>query len=523
MVDQPAPARAPLLVGVDVGTTNIKALVVDLDGRVVASASAPTPIVYPRPEWAEYDAEILWRVSAGAIREALTRIDDTDRVQGIAFASMGETAVPLDAAGAATGPAIAWFDKRTRAEVDWIVAQVGQDRLFEISGLAPDPIYGLCKLLWHKRHRPEAFARTCKWLNVADFFAWKLTGEMATDFSLACRTYALDLGALRWSDAILSTVGVAPSLLAPLARSGLAVGRVSAEGAAATGLPRHCVVAAGGHDHLVGALAVDAMRPGLLLNSTGTTEAVLMGTTRPGRDPALGRSGYAQGVIVVEQPIWYVIGGLFTAGGAIEWFRRAVAIGADYETLVAEAEAAPAGSLGVGFLPHLRLGTAPRPDSHARGAFFGLNTDITRGCLFRAVLEGIAADSLLCGEGMLELIPAPPPDEVRVIGGLTRNKLYMKIKASLVGRPIAMVDLPDSVAIGAALLAGLGAGCYQNLADAHGRLRPSLTEIRPDPGLVGFYDRLVREVYAPAVRLMQPVHERVHILQTDRGGPTAVG
>ena len=367
----PTDATGPLLVGVDAGTTNTKAIVVDVAGRVIAVASEPTPIAYPQPEWAEYDGERLWQSSARAIRAALDQVPDPERVAGIAFASMGETAVPLDAAGQPTGPAIAWFDRRTRAEVAEIERRIGTERLFAISGLAPNPIFGLCKLLWHRSHRPDAFARMVRWLNIADYLAWRLCGEMATDYSLASRTFALDLTALAWSAEVLGALEVDAALMAPLAPSGRRVGTVSAEAAAATGLPRHCAVAVGGHDHVVGALAADAMRPGVLLSSTGTTEAQLMGVAAPGRDPALGRAGFSQGVIVVDEPVWYVVGGLFTAGAAIDWFRREVAGGADYATLIEEAAAAPPGSLGAGFLPQLRLGTPPRPDAYARGAFSG--------------------------------------------------------------------------------------------------------------------------------------------------------
>jgi xylulokinase len=500
-------AAGPLLVGVDAGTTNTKAIVVDPAGTVIAVASEPTPIAYPRPEWAEYDGESLWQSSARAIRAALAQVADPGRVVGIAFASMAETAVPLDAAGQPTGPAIAWFDKRTRAEVEEIGRRIGVDRLFAISGLAPNPIFGLCKLLWHRRHRPDAFARTVKWLNVADYLAWRLCGEMATDHSLACRTYALDITTLRWSEEVLDALAVEPSLMAPLVASGQRLGVVSPEAAAATGLPRHCVVAVGGHDHPVGALAADAMRPGVLLCSTGTTEAQLMGLAAPAHDPALGRAGYSQGVIVVDEPVWFVVGGLSTAGAAVDWFRRTMAGGADHATLIEEAAATPPGSLGAGFLPQLRLGTPPHPDVYARGAFFGLSTDTTRGCLFRAVLEGMAADTHRCALAMAALAEAPPPDAIRVIGGLTRNSLYMRIKASLAGQPLTVVELPDAVAIGAALLAGLGAGLYQGLADAQQRLRRAEAVVAPDPTEHAFYARFVDEVHAPAYPRLRPVHE----------------
>jgi len=514
----------PLLLGVDAGTTNTKAVVVDAGGRLVAEATRPTPIAYPRPEWAEYAGEGLWQSAVEAIRGALAGLDDPARVRGAAFASMAETAVPLDEDGEATGPAIAWFDGRAREEMAVIVERVGERRLFDITGLAPTPIFGLCKLLWHKRHRPDAFARTRRWLNVADYLAWRLTGVMATDPSLACRTMAFDLGTLDWSRPILDAVEVAPGLMAPLAPSGRALGRITPAAAEATGLAADCIVAVGGHDHIVGALAADAMRPGVMLQSTGTTEAVMMALERPVGDPRLGEQGYAQGALVLEaRSVYYLLGGLFTAGGSIEWFRRSMAGGADYATLVGEAEAAPPGSLGAGFLPQLRMGTPPRPDAHARGAFFGLSTDIDRGCLFRAVLEGIAADSRLCGDGMLALSRTSAPEAVRVIGGLTRNRLYLRIKAAMMGRPVTVVELADSVAMGAALLAGLGAGVFADLETALRAMRSEEEAVAPDPDEAVFYARLLDDVYRDAAPTLRPLHEAVRRCPWEGGGGVSEG
>lgn len=509
----------PLLVGVDAGTTNTKAVVFTSEGRVVAQASSPTPIHYPRPEWAEYEAESLWTTAADAIRTAMDQVEDPARVQGIAFASMGETAVPIARDGSATGPAIAWFDKRARAEVADIVARVGQDRLFAISGLAPEPIFGLCKLLWQQRHRAEAFAATTKWLNTADYLAWRLSGEMATDYSLACRTFALDLSALAWSEEILAAVEVDRALMAPLVRSGAVVGRVNEAGSNATGLPRHCVVAAGGHDHVIGAVAADAMRPGVLLQSTGTTEASVMGTDRPSPDPALGRAGYVQGICYVEEPVWFTMGGLFTAGGAIDWFRQNAAGGADYATLIEEATASPPGSRGAVFFPHLRLGTAPSTNAHAKGAFLGLSTDITRGDLFRAVLEGIAVDSRHCSDAMVELLETSPPDAIRVIGGITKNALYMAIKASVHGRAVTVVDLPDSVAAGAALLASLAADVHPTQEAASKAMRGSERTITPDPEATSLYATLYQTVHKPLAQTLRPLHDAINAATGSGGEP----
>lgn len=496
-----------LLLGIDAGTTNIKAVAAAPDGTVVAVASEPSPVAYPRPEWAEYEPEALWRATLAAVRAAVGQLPDPRRVRGVAIASMAETAVPLAADGSATFSAIAWFDKRARPQLEWLLRRVGAERLFAVSGLAAEPIFGLLKLLWLRDEQPEAFARTVRWLNVADWLAWRLSGEQATDHSLASRTFAYDISGLRWADDLLREVGVEPGLMAPLARSGQALGRLLPEAAAATGLPEGCIVAVGGHDHIVGALAADALRPGVLLCSLGTTEALLRATARPVMDIELARQGLSQGAIVIDEPCWYVLGGLFTAGGAVEWFRRAIAAGAPYEALVAEAEAAPVGSLGTGFLPHLRLGTPPHPNPHARGAFFGLSTDTTRGCLFRALLEGIAADTRLCGDAMQSLIGGGGPGEIRVIGGGSRNDLYLRIKAATWGRSLTVLDMPEAVALGAACLAGIGAGIHAGQADVARRLRCAEHAVRPDPAWAATYGRLVEQVYRPASQAVRPLHE----------------
>ena len=183
----------PLLVGVDFGTTHIRALVVSTDGSVIASGSAPTPIEHPRPGWAEHDPEALWRATVTALRQATDQIDRPDRIAGLAVASVGEAGVPLDADDRPTGPAIAWFDTRPEGECEQLIATIGAEHLAARAGIPPKPMFSLCKLLWLKSQMPEFFGRTKRWLNMADYLAWRLCGVAATDYSMASRTLALDL------------------------------------------------------------------------------------------------------------------------------------------------------------------------------------------------------------------------------------------------------------------------------------------------------------------------------------------
>ena len=225
-------STTPLLVGIDVGTTNIKAIIFDPSGQTVAQASTPTPTYYPRPNWAYYDPEELWQATASALRQATQQLDNADSIAGIAVASMGETAVPIDAAGQPVYEAIAWFDRRTQPQVEWLDKTIGKDRLFAVSGLSLQPIFGMCKMLWIKENEPDAFKRIALWLNTADYIAYRLCGVPATDLSLASRTLALNLAEGRWDEDLLQEVGLPSKIFAPLLVGGTGLGPVTPQASA---------------------------------------------------------------------------------------------------------------------------------------------------------------------------------------------------------------------------------------------------------------------------------------------------
>jgi len=507
----------PLLIGLDAGTTNLKAMAMTPEGRVVAEASAPTTAVTTRPAWAHYEPQGLWRAAASALRRVTAALDDPSRIRGLAVGSMAETAVPVDDRGAPTHEAIAWFDRRAEAELAALVERVGLDRLFAISGLTAQPIFGICKMMWLKANAPEAYARTRRWLNVADYIAFRLSGEAATDYSLGARTFALDIRKLAWSEEVIDAAGVDRHLFQKLVSSGTALGRVTPDAAAETGLPATCLVAAGGMDHPVGAFGVDSLKPGVMLDSIGTTEAFLLRLDAPCTDPAIGRAGYSMGVLGTDRPNYFVVGGIFTAGAAVEWFRHAFAGGADYDTLLKEAAAAPPGSLGVGFLPHLRLAPPPNPYPHPRGAFWGLSTDADRGVLFRALLEGLCYAAEQCAEGIRAVPTAPEVARTIAIGGGTRDDLRMGIKATLAGAPITIAEISEGVCLGAAKLAGLASGVYKGPAEAAAAMPIATRSVDPDPARTGLYARLYAETFKPALERLHPLHEAAWRITRDPG------
>jgi xylulokinase len=505
-------SASPLLAGLDIGTTNIKAVIFEPHGRPVAEASVHTPTYYPQPAWAYYKADDLWQRTVLALRQATLQIDNPNRIASIAVTSMGEAAVPLDAHDRPTYDVIAWFDRRTQPQVDWLDRTIGKDRLFEITGLSLQPIFGLGKLLWFKENQPDAFARTVRWLNMADYIAYRLCGVQATDYSLASRTLALDLRHRRWAEDLMREVGLSPDLFAPLSVSGICLGPVLPDAALATGLPVTTQVAVGGHDHVCGALTLGVTEPGHMLNSLGTAEAIFLPLSQPITDPAMGRQGYTQGAHVVEGQ-YYSFGGVYTSGASIEWFKDIIGDRLDYAALISEAELIPAGSLGVCFLPHLRQADTPFDDPKGRGAFIGLSTDVKRGALFRAVLEGIAYQTRQSVEPLLAYAGVERLQKVSAIGGGSRNHLLMRIKAAVLNQPITVATVAEATSLGAAILGGLGAGVYPDVSSALNQLHQDHTRVEPIPDEVALYDTHFRQVFQHLYLSLRSLHHTIHELQ----------
>lgn len=503
-----AVSNDPLLVGLDVGTTNIKAVIFDLAGQPVAQANVSTPTCYPQPGWAYYQPEELWQGTVAALRQVTRQLANPGRIAGVAISSMAETAIPLDTHNQPTYHAIAWFDRRTQPQVEWLERTFGQDRLYEISGMPLQPIFGLCKLLWFKENEPDAFTRTVRWLNVADYIAYRLSGVQATDYSLACRIMALNLRSLEWDTALLAEVGVSPQLFAPLCYSGTRLGPVTPEAAAITGLPASAQVAAGGHDHICGALAIGVIQPGDIMDSMGTSELVFIPLNQPIADPLAGRQGYAQGVHAVAG-YYYITTTGFTSGASVEWFRDIVGCDLNYAALIAEAEAVPPGSLGTYFLPHLRLANAPHYDPQGRGAFIGLSADAKRAVLFRAVLEGLAYDCRYSLEPLLSYPAVVAPNRIYAIGGGTRNHLLMRIKAAVFNRPITVAAVAEAASLGAAILGGLGAGVYPDVPAALQQLRQEHTLVEPAAAESALYDTHFRLVFQHLYSTLRSLHHTI--------------
>jgi xylulokinase len=358
-------------------------------------------------------------------------------------------------------PAILWNDQRTGAECAEIERLVGRAELIHECGNVALTGFTAPKILWVRNHEPDVYAKARLVLLPKDYVRLRLTGEAAMDKADGAGTMLFRLEARTWSRSILETLGIPAEWLPPTFEGPEVTGEVTAEAAAETGLRPGTPVVAGGGDQAAGAVGAGAVRPGVVSLTLGTSGVVFATTDAPLVEP----EGRLHAFCHAVPGRWHFMGVTLSAAGSLQWYRDTLAPGESFDSLVAEAGDAPAGSEGLLFLPYLSGERTPYPDPLARGGFVGLTLRHRRAHLTRAVLEGVAFSmrdcfSLLRGAGVGSVT------EVRIAGGGAKGALWRRIVASALGLPMVTVSSTEGAACGAALLAGVGAGAWPSVEAA---------------------------------------------------------
>jgi xylulokinase len=459
------------LVGLDVGTSGVKALAVSAEGgAVVGRAEHGYPLSTPRPGWAEQDPEDWFE----ACQASLAELDAGDAPIG--FSGQMHGLVCLDAHGRVIRPAILWNDGRTGEQCAEIERRVGLDRLIELTGNRALAGFTAPKLLWLREHEPDAYARIRHILLPKDYVRWRLTGERAIDVADASGTLLFDVANRRWSDEVLDALELPTEWLPPVFES---------------------TVIAGAGDQAAGALGVGIDRPGPLSVVLGTSGVVFAALPAYRHDPEARLHAFCHAV----PKTWHAMGVMLSAAGSLQWL--AAALQAPYETLLADAVAWAPGVEGLLFQPYLAGERTPHPDPDARGAFTGLTLRHDRGALVRAVLEGVAYGL----RDSLELLRTlDVKTEVgRVSGGGARSDLWLRIVASVLDLPLERTAVDEGAAFGAALLGGVSHGVFGDAQEAVAACVVPGTRIEPDPAwrdaYAEGYERY-RELY-PVLRSLQ--------------------
>ena len=454
------------LVGLDVGTTGVKAIAVSPDGEVLARAGRCYGLSSPRPGWSEQDPEDWWR----ATREVLGALD-VPEITGIGLAGQMHGLVVLDAEDRLLRPAILWNDQRTAAECIEIEARVGLERLLALTGNRALTGFTAPKLLWLARQEPEVYGRIAQVLLPKDYVRFRLTGERATDMADASGTLLLDVPHRRWSEEVLAALDLPAEWLPRLLES------PEVSGETQDGVP----VAAGAGDQAAGALGVGVDRPGPVSVVLGTSGVVFAALPRFRADD----QGRVHAFCHAVPGGWHAMGVMLSAAGSLRWLRDVAAPGGDYGALIAEAERWEPGVEGLTFLPYLSGERTPHADPNARGAFIGLHQRHNRGALARAVLEGVAFGL----RDSLELLAAigVKAEVGRVSGGGSRSSLWLRIVASVLGLPLQKTAVEEGAAYGAALLGGVAAGSFADVHEAVAACVKTADTIQPEPEWVEAY------------------------------------
>jgi xylulokinase len=502
-----------LLLGLDVGTTSVKAGLFDVVGRQVAASGREYRLAHPAPDRVEIDPEVWWTAAVEAVGETLAGpgVDRTS-IAAMAVSSQGETVAGVDADGHALGPALVWLDNRATAEARELEDRFGSAQVYDRTGVPEvNPTWTAAKILWWRRHDPHLFRDAARFVLVEDFVLRRLTGRFVTEGGIQCTTMLLDIRAGGWWAPMLEAVGIGPERLPEIAAPGAVVGTLTAVAAKVLGLPPGLPVVAGGMDQGAGAVGVGNIGGGVISESTGGALTIQAAVDHHGGD-ATGRTP----VYVHSAPGAYLYCPVCPTGGmALTWFRdqfgspeteRSAAGGrSDYDLLTDLAAAVPAGSEGLTMLPHLAGAFSPEYEPAARGVFAGFTLAHTRGHFVRALLEAVT----FMLRRNLELLAqaGATATEIRSHGGGARSPLWNQMKADVCGRPIVTLAGENAAVRGDAMLAGVAVGAFRDLAAAERALVTTGDRFEPDPAKRATYD----EAYDRYIRLfdaLRPEFER---------------
>jgi xylulokinase len=470
------------VLGIDVGTGGSRALLIGENGEVLDSATCEhKAFASPETGWAEQDPDDWGAASKAAIRKLLRQTEmGGDEIAAVGLTGQMHGAVLLDEADKVLRPALIWCDQRTSEECEDLNARIGERKIIDVTCNPALTNFTLTKLMWVRKHEPEIWRTFRSFLLPKDYVRMLLTGERAIDVADASGTLLLDVANRCWSREMLDYAELDERCVPSLYESPEVVGKISAKGAAETGLRAGTPVVAGAGDQAAGAVGMGIVAAGAVSATIGTSGVVFAATDCPAMDPR----GRVHTFCHAIPGRWHVMGVTQAAGLSLRWFRDNFAAGQDdgrdaYERLCDEAALAPSGSDGVLWAPYLMGERTPHLDPEARAALVGLNAKHGRSHIIRAILEGVAfslRDTFAIFDEM-----KVPVREIRLGGGGARASLWRQIQADIYGQTVSTVKAEEGAAYGAAILAGVGAGMWTDVESACGKIVQINLRCEPNP------------------------------------------
>ncbi len=463
---------ADYFLGLDAGTTSVKAALFDSQGRCLGIGREEYQLSTPSADQAELDPEIYWKSSVAAIRAATSQSGiPASQVRAIALSSQGETTIPLDEGGKPLRPALVWLDNRSAPQAKWLAAQFDRRTVYATTGV-PEivPLWTACKILWIKENEPEIFSRTDKFLLVKDYLIYRLSGEYVTDGATTCTSLLYDLRSNQWWGEMLDAVGIRSDQLPVITQPGEIIGNLSQQVADILGLDQKTLVINGGMDQVTGAIGAGSISPDIVSETTGAALAIQVTTPYPDVHSEPHIPFYAHSL----PGMYLFVPTLPTGGMAFKWFRDAFGDeeiqdakekGLDaYDMLTAMAAQVAPGCDGLVMLPYLMGAFSPEENPAARGVFSGFTLRHSKGHFVRAVLEGVTFNLRQILEAFSQA--GYHFSEMRTSGGGARSPLWNQIKADTCGLPIVTLANEETALLGDAILAGTACKVFTSIKEA---------------------------------------------------------
>jgi xylulokinase len=492
------------VIGLDIGTTGVKSILLDENGKLAAEATVSHPIHSPQTNWFEQNPEDWWAATQASIRQILASAGlQPAEVAAIGLSGQYHGLVLLDKGGRVLRPCILWNDQRTHEQAQEVVRRVGAGRLMQIACTRGALYFTACKLLWVREHEPQLYSRAARMLLPKDYIRYRLSGEFATDVSDASGTILLDIAQRKWSPELCRALDIPLEMLPTVHESCQPTGRLSAAVARELGLRPEVLVVGGGGDQACAAVGNGITDQGIVGYSVGTSGVIYAATDEVKTDDG----GRVDTFCHAVPGRWALLGVTNSAAASLAWFQQSFAAHERAEAerqkrsvfalLEEQAAAIRIGADRLFFLPYLGGERHPHQDPNARGAFIGLHSGHGLAHAARAVMEGVAYSFRDCLQIMRGL--GVDTREIRGTGGGMKSKLWAEIQANVSGERLLLTTTDEGgAAYGAAILALVGAGRYASVQEACGRLVRFDKQVKPDPEAQALYDRyfqLYRSLY----------------------------
>jgi xylulokinase len=487
------------LIGLDVGTTSVKGVIIDKDGHLYATAKEEYTLETPSEDICEMDSGIYWKCTQTVIQNLLKLSKlPAKSVASLAFSSQGETLITVDKDGNPLRKAIVWLDNRSKEEARQLARSFSIEQIHKITG-QPEivPTWTATKILWLRKNEVSVFENTHKFLLLSDYLVFKLTEEYVTEESLVSSTLYFDFQKKIWWKDMLGFLGISSEQLPSVLPSGTLVGHITKTAAQQTGLKETTVVITGAYDHPAGAIGAGNIETGIVSETTGGAMAMCVTLDEPVIDSKLNLPCQCHAI----SNKYFLMPYGQTAGMVLRWFRdnfaekeveQARQGKADtYNVLTNIAANVPAGCDGLTMLPHLMGTGSPEFDSKAKGVFYGVTLNMTKGHFIRAILEAVAC---IVRENVDPLLKRGfPIKEIRVLGGGSKSELWNQIKADMLGLPVISLKNIEAASLGAAILAGVGCGIFKNIQEGCDKVVKTDKIFTPDPAKKEIYLKVYRQ------------------------------